>query len=59
MDLNVGIPSMWALLPCQTIDRILDNTKRIERSLQDQRRVVNDPHKQISTVTKGVKKQAC
>jgi len=43
----------------QNIDQILENTKRIDRSLQDQRSVVNDAHKQISAVTKGVKKQAC
>jgi hypothetical protein len=43
----------------QTVDQILANTKRIDRSLKDQRRVVNDAHKQISAVTKGVKKQAC
>ena len=40
----------------QNIDQILENTKRIDRSLQDQRSVVNDAHKQISAVTKGVKK---
>jgi hypothetical protein len=40
----------------QTINQILANTHEIDRSLQDQRRVLNDAHKRICTVTKGVEK---
>jgi hypothetical protein len=39
----------------QTIDQIFANTGKIDRSLQDQRRVLNDAHKRICTVTKGGK----
>jgi hypothetical protein len=39
----------------QKIDKILANTARIDRSLRDQRSVLNDAHKRISAVTKGVR----
>jgi hypothetical protein len=42
----------------QTIDQILANTGKIDRSLKDQRRVLNDAHKRICTVTKEVGKPA-
>jgi hypothetical protein len=42
----------------QTMQQILANTQQLERSLHDQRRVLNDAHKRISAVTKGVKKPA-
>jgi len=38
------------------LQQILDRTEKIERSLHDQRRVLYDAHKRISTVTKGVSK---
>jgi len=40
----------------QTVQKILTSTQRLERSLHDQRRVLNDAHKRISAVTKGVEK---
>jgi hypothetical protein len=42
----------------QTLNQILANTQRIEHSLHNQRRVLNDAHKRISAVTKGVEKPA-
>jgi len=39
-----------------TLQKILANTEKIDRSLQDQRRVLYDAHKRISSVTKGVSK---
>ena len=38
----------------QTLQLILANTEKIDRSLHDQRRVLCDAHKRISSVTKGV-----
>ena len=38
----------------QTLQQILASTEKIDRSLHDQRRVLYDAHKRISTVTKGV-----
>jgi hypothetical protein len=38
----------------QTLQQILANTEKIDRSLHDQRRVLYDAHKRISSVTKGV-----
>ncbi len=38
------------------LQQILANTEKIDRSLQDQRRVLYDAHKRISAVTKGVSK---
>jgi hypothetical protein len=40
------------------LQQILANTQKIDNSLRDQRRVLNDAHKRISTVTKGVEKPA-
>jgi hypothetical protein len=40
----------------QALNQILANTHNIENSLQQQRRVLNDAHKRISAVTKGVSK---
>jgi hypothetical protein len=40
----------------QTMQQILDNTRRLERSLQAQRRVLNRAHRQISAVTRHIKK---
>jgi hypothetical protein len=39
----------------QTIDQIFANTGKIDRSIKDQRRVLNDAHKRICAVTKGSK----
>jgi hypothetical protein len=39
-----------------TMQQILANTQKIDNSLRDQRRVLNDAHKRISAVTKGVEK---
>lgn len=39
-----------------TLQQIQANTEKIDRSLQDQRRVLYDAHKRICTVTKGVSK---
>jgi hypothetical protein len=38
----------------QTLNQILANSQDIEHSLRQQRRVLYDAHKRISTVTKGV-----
>jgi hypothetical protein len=38
----------------QSLRQILANSQDIEHSLQQQRRVLYDAHKRISTVTKGV-----
>jgi hypothetical protein len=38
----------------QTLTEILACTEKIDRSLRDQRRVLYDAHKRISSVTKGV-----
>ncbi len=38
----------------QTLQQVLANTEKINRSLHDQRRVLYDAHKRISSVTKGV-----
>jgi len=38
----------------RTLQQILTNTEKIDRLLQDQRSVLNDAHKRISSVTKGV-----
>ena len=38
----------------QTLNKILTNNQDIEHSLRQQRRVLYDAHKRISTVTKGV-----
>ena len=38
------------------LQQIIANTEKIDRSLQDQRRVLYDAHKRISSVTKGVSK---
>jgi len=40
------------------LQQIIANTEKIDRSLQDQRRVLYDAHKRISSVTKGVSKPA-
>jgi Na+-translocating ferredoxin:NAD+ oxidoreductase RnfG subunit len=40
------------------LQQILANTDKIDRSLHEQRRVLYDAHKRISTVTKGVSKPA-
>jgi hypothetical protein len=40
------------------LQQILANTNTIEDSLQQQRHVLNDAHKRISAVTKGVSKPA-
>jgi hypothetical protein len=42
----------------QALDQILANTHTIENSLLQQRRVLYDAHKRISSVTKGVSKPA-
>jgi hypothetical protein len=42
----------------QTLQQVLVNTERIDRSLHEQRRVLNDAHKRIYAVTKGVEKPA-
>jgi len=41
-----------------TTEKILVNTQRIDQLLCEQRRVLNDAHKRISAVTKGVQKPA-
>jgi hypothetical protein len=41
-----------------TLQQILANTQTIDQSLLQQRCVLYDAHKQISAVTKGVKKAA-
>jgi len=38
----------------RTMQQVLNNTQKIDRSLDDQRRILNDAHKRISSVTKGV-----
>jgi hypothetical protein len=40
----------------QALNQILANTHNIQNSLQQQRRVLYDAHKRISSVTKGVSK---
>lgn len=40
----------------RALDQILANTRNIERALEQQRRVLNDAHKRISAVTKGLEK---
>jgi hypothetical protein len=40
------------------LQQILDNTEKIEQLLHDQRRILNDAHKRITTVTKGLEKPA-
>ena len=40
----------------QTLDQILANTQNIESSLLQQRHVLNDAHKRICAVTKGLQK---
>ena len=42
----------------QTLDQVLAGTRSIESTLEKHRRVLYDAHKQISAVTKGVKKLA-
>ena len=42
----------------QTLNQILASTEKIDRSLHNQRRVLYDAHKRISSVTKGVEKAA-
>jgi hypothetical protein len=39
-----------------TLQQILANTEKIDRSLYDQRRVLYDAHKRISAVSKGLEK---
>jgi CHASE3 domain sensor protein len=41
-----------------TLQQVIANTEKIDRSLDNQRRVLCDAHKRISAVTKGVKKSA-
>ena len=41
-----------------TLSQVLADTRNIEQSLRQQRPVLYDAHKQISAVTKGVKKLA-
>jgi hypothetical protein len=41
-----------------TLQKILTNTEKIDHSLLDQRRVLYDAHKRISSVTKGGSKPA-
>ena len=38
----------------QTLQQVLANTEKIDRSLHDQRRILCDAHKRISSLTKGV-----
>jgi len=58
----VGRSHIYALVAAYedrlTLQQILANTEKIERSLQDQRRVLYDAHKRISSVSKGVSKPA-
>jgi IS1 family transposase len=42
----------------ETVQQIVASTQRLERSLKDRRRVINDAHKKTSDVTKGVEKPA-
>ena len=39
------------------LDQLLASTRNIERTLEQHRRVLNDAHKQISAVTKGLEKR--
>jgi hypothetical protein len=41
-----------------TLQQILANTQKIDHSLDDQRHVLFDAHKRISSVTKGSAKPA-
>jgi hypothetical protein len=40
-----------------TLQQIFDSTKTIDQLLHAQRRVLNDAHKRITTVTKGIEKR--
>ncbi len=42
----------------QALQQILVDIRQIDASLHDQRRVLNDAHKKICAVTKGVEKAA-
>ena len=44
--------------PKQTLQQILSNTQVIEQNLLQQRRVLNDAHKRITAVSKGLQKPA-
>ena len=43
----------------RTLDQILAGNRSIEETLAQHRRVLNDAHKQIHAVTKGLEKPAC
>ena len=40
----------------QALQQILANTQALERTMYEQRRVINDAHKKITAVSKGVVK---
>jgi Na+-translocating ferredoxin:NAD+ oxidoreductase RnfG subunit len=42
----------------QALQQILANTQTLERTMCEQRRVINDAHKKITAVSKGVIKPA-
>lgn len=42
----------------RTLDQIIARTRNIERALEQQRRVLHDAHKRISTVSQGPTKPA-
>jgi hypothetical protein len=52
----ISPPSPPPTKSARSLQQILANTQRIDRSLQDQRRVLNDAHKRISAMTKGLEK---
>lgn len=41
----------------EALDKILANNQNIELALEQQRRILNDAHKRISAVTKGLEKR--
>jgi hypothetical protein len=41
----------------QILDQILAGNRSIERSLEQQRRILNDAHKRIHAVSKGLEKR--
>jgi len=47
--------AMRALL--RDLDQLLARTRNIERTLEQHRRVLNDAHKRISAVSKGLEKR--
>jgi IS1 family transposase len=43
----------------RTVDQILAGSRSIERTLAQHRSVLNDAHRKIHAVTKGLEKPAC